>query len=160
MIFQNTLNNLHDFRKLIQNCSRTEIYQWPWYLLSFFHEIYTILRGVWLKSKQNFNYFCLRNFPSFRATTCICWLSCQSSMQCKIQNKFVKLRKFLNAENFSATAIAQAPVQKIWSNRILAFFDFSRKNIVDDCFFGTTFLRKMTKGADQLVDVWDEKNFT
>ena len=45
MILQNTLNYLHDFRKLIQNCSRTEIYLWPWYLLSFFHEIYTISRG-------------------------------------------------------------------------------------------------------------------
>ena len=29
MILQNTLNYLHDFRKLIQNCSRTEIYRWP-----------------------------------------------------------------------------------------------------------------------------------
>ena len=29
MILQNTLNYLHDFRKLIQNCSRTEIYLCP-----------------------------------------------------------------------------------------------------------------------------------
>ena len=29
MILQNTLNYLHDFRKLIQNCSRTEIYLRP-----------------------------------------------------------------------------------------------------------------------------------
>ena len=32
-------------------------------------------------------------------------------MQSKIRNKFVKLRKFLNVENFSATTIGQAPVQ-------------------------------------------------
>ena len=44
MILQNTLNYLHDFRKLIKNCSRTEIYLWPWYLWSFFYEIYTISR--------------------------------------------------------------------------------------------------------------------
>ena len=48
MILQNTVNYLHGFRKLIQNCSRTEIYLWPWYLFSFFHEICTILRGFWL----------------------------------------------------------------------------------------------------------------
>ena len=72
---------------------------------------FTQFRGGFHCSLQNFNYFCQRNFPSFRATRCICSLSCQSSMLCKIQNKFVKLRKFLNVENFLATAIGQAPVQ-------------------------------------------------
>ena len=72
---------------------------------------FTQFRGGFHCSLQNCNYICLRNFPSFRATTCICWLSYKSSMQCKIRNKFVKLRKFLNVENFSATTIGQAPVQ-------------------------------------------------
>ena len=82
------------------------------------------------------------------ATTCICWLSCQSSMQSKIRNKFVKLRKFLNVENFSATIIAQAPVQtKTMIEKYSCIFWFFRKNNVADCSFGTTFLRKVPNGA-------------
>ena len=61
-------------------------------------------------------------FQGSGATTCIYWLSCQSSMQCKIQNNFVKLRKFLNAENFSATAVAQAPVQKKYDRKEFLHF--------------------------------------
>ena len=72
---------------------------------------FTQFRGGFHCSLQNFNYFCLQNVPSFRATICTCWLSCQCSMQCTIRNKFVKLRKFLKVENFSATTIDQAPVQ-------------------------------------------------
>ena len=88
---------------------------------------------------------------------CICWLSCQSSMQCKIRNKFVKIRKFLNVENFSATTIGQAPVQtKNMIEKYYTFFDFFRKNNVDDRSFGTTFLRKVPNGAEWLVDYWDE----
>ena len=127
MILQNTLNYLHDFRKLKQNCSRTEIYQWPSYLLGFFHEIFTIL-WVFYCSLQKFNNFVGKIFQVSGATTRICWLSCQSSMQYKIRNKFIRLKKVLNAENIPATAIAQAPVQKKLSlKRILAFFIFPEK---------------------------------
>ena len=69
-------------------------------------------------------------------------------MQCKIRNKFVKLRTFLNVENFSATKIAHEPMQtKTMIENVLAFFDFCRKNNVDDCSFGTTFLRKVPSEA-------------
>ena len=56
--------------------------------------------------------------------------------------------KFLNVENFSATTIGQAPVQtKNMIEKYYTIFDFCRKNNVDDCSFGTTFLRKVPNGA-------------
>ena len=61
-------------------------------------------------------------------------------MQCKIRNKFVKLRKFLNVENFSATTIGQAPVQtKNMIEKYYITFWFLQKKNVDDCSFGTFF---------------------
>ena len=58
----------------------------------------------------------------------------------QIRNKFVELRKFLNAENFSVRRIAPAQVQKISDRKVfLNFLIFFRKNNVDDCSIGTTF---------------------
>ena len=97
-------------------------------------------------SKQNFNYFCLWNFPSFLGyyMNLLTQLSIFDAEQ--IRNKLVKLRKLLNVENFSATIIAQAPVQtKTMIEKYSCIFWFFRKNNVDDCSFGTTFFAESAK---------------
>ena len=56
--------------------------------------------------------------------------------------------KIFECRKFFGTTIGQAPVQtKNMIEKYYAIFDFCRKNNVDDCSFGTTFLRKVPNGA-------------
>ena len=81
-------------------------------------------------SLQNFIYFCLRNFATFRGY--YIYLLTQLSIFDAVQNpeQIRQTEKILIVENFSATTITQAPVQtKNMIEKYSCFFWFFQKKL-------------------------------
>ena len=112
MSLQNTLNFLHDFRKLVQNCSRSNYYLLHWYLLTFF-KTFAQNRWVLMVLCKILHSFSREKFQVFGATRRIYRFRCQSPFDAE-QNpkKLVKLRKFLNSEVFPETNVKKSDRKK------------------------------------------------
>ena len=104
---------------------------------------FTQLGGGFHCFLQNFNYFCLRNFPGlymYLLTHLSIFDTVQNPKQIRRTEKIFECRKFFGNNNSSGTSVNKKYDRKVF----LHFFDFSRKN-VDDCFFWDYFFAESAK---------------